>query len=234
MTLTILMPCLNEAGTVEACVKKAKRFLETNKIEGEVIVVDNGSMDKSADIAKRTGAKVVEVKERGFGNAVSGGLKEACGEYIILGDADDTYDFYNLIPFLEKLNAGNDLVMGNRFMGEIKAGAMPFLHQYFGNPVITWLGNFLFGFICGDFYCGLRAFKKESILKLKLKEPGIQFDVEMQVRAKLEGLKIAEVPTILYPAISSHRSKVNSWRDGWKTIVLFLRIYLTSICYTKL
>ena len=222
--LSIIMPCLDEAGTVEVCVKKAKKFLEVNKISGEVIVVDNRSADDSANVAKNAGAKIILASERGYGNALREGLKSASGKYIITGDADDTYDFSALSQFLEKLRAGSDIVIGNRFRGEIKKEAMPFLHRYFGNPAITWFGNFLFGYICGDFYCGLRGFKREKILEIELIDDGIQSAVEVLIKGKLKGFKIGEVPTILYPALSGRRSKLSRWKDGAKTMLLFLKL----------
>ena len=222
--LTILMPCLNEAGTVGVCVEKAKLFLKDNSIEGEVVVADNNSIDGSADIARKAGARVVNVPERGYGNAIMGGAKEARGVYIIVGDADENYDFSALMPFLDKLREGNNLVMGNRFKGGIEPGAMPFSHRYIGNPVLTGFGNMLFGHICGDYYCGLRGFHRESILKLNLREQCMQFAVEMLIMAKLADFKIAEVPIMLHTSPETHKSHIERWRDGRKTILLFISL----------
>ncbi|MFM7713778.1 MAG: glycosyltransferase family 2 protein, partial [Microcystis sp.] len=160
LELSIVMPCLNEAETLAICIGKARDYLEQHKIAGEVLIADNGSSDGSQEITTNSGARVVPIPERGYGSALRGGIAAAKGQYIIMGDADDSYDFTNLSPFLEKLRQGYDLVMGNRFQGGIKPGAMPVLHKYLGNPVLTWLGRLFFGSPCGDFHCGLRGFSK--------------------------------------------------------------------------
>ncbi len=222
--LSIVMPCLNEAETLATCIDKARSFLERNRISGEVIVADNGSTDGSQDIAKAHGARVVDVTERGYGAALMGGIEAARGRYIIMGDADDSYDFTNLESFVEKLREGYDLVMGNRFMGGIMPGAMPPLHKYLGNPVLTGLGRLFFRSPCGDFHCGLRGFRKDAILTLDLRTTGMEFASEMVVKATLHGLRITEVATTLSPDGRSRPPHLRSWRDGWRHL-RFLLLY---------
>jgi glycosyltransferase involved in cell wall biosynthesis len=216
--LSILMPCLNEAETLESCIRKAQRSLKENSICGEVIVADNGSSDGSQEIARGLGARVVSVRAKGYGNALLGGIQAARGNYVLMGDADDSYDFTNLLPFLNKLRSGNDLVLGNRFRGGIKPGAMPPLHQYFGNPLLTAIGRLFFRSSAGDFYCGLRGFNRQAILNLDLRTTGMEFALEMIVKAALYKLRIAEVPTILSPDGRSRRPHLRTWRDGWRSL----------------
>jgi glycosyltransferase involved in cell wall biosynthesis len=222
--LSILMPCLNEAETLETCIRKAQHSLEQNGICGEIIVADNGSSDGSPEIARGLGARVVSVKAKGYGNALMGGIQAARGEYVLMGDADDSYDFTNLLPFLNKLRDGNDLVLGNRFRGGIKPGAMPPLHQYFGNPLLTAIGRLFFRSAAGDFYCGLRGFKRQAILNLDLRTTGMEFALEMVVKAALYKLRVAEVATTLSPDGRSRRPHLRSWRDGWRSL-RFLLLY---------
>jgi glycosyltransferase involved in cell wall biosynthesis len=224
LELSILMPCLNEAETLEICIEKALRSLRELDIVGEVIIADNGSTDGSQDIATRMGARVVPVAAKGYGSALMGGITVARGVYIIMGDADDSYDFANLGAFVEKLREGCDLVMGNRFKGGIKPGAMPFLHKYLGNPVLTWLGQLFFSSPAGDFHCGLRGFRRDSILKLDLQTTGMEFASEMVVKASLYKLQIAEVPTVLSPDGRSRPPHLRTWRDGWRHL-RFLLLY---------
>src|SRR6201994_1607144 len=188
------MPCLNEAETVATCVRKAVRFIADSGISGEVVVADNGSTDGSRQLAEDAGARVVPIPERGYGNALMGGIVAAHGEYVIMGDADDSYDFTNLMPFITELRKGYDLVMGNRFKGGIAPGAMPPLHKYLGNPALSFVGRVLFRSECKDFHCGLRGFDRESILALDLRTTGMEFASEMVVKATLNHLKIIEVP----------------------------------------
>ena len=197
--LSIVMPCLNEAETLEVCINKANSFLIEHNISGEIIIADNGSDDGSQDIANNLDAKVINVKEKGYGSALKKGIDTARGVYIIMGDSDNSYDFKSLLPFLIKLRDGYDLVMGNRFKGEIKKGAMPFLHKYLGNPVLSFLGRLYFKIKIGDFHCGLRGFTKEAFNKMNLKTTGMEFASEMVVKASLYNLKITEVHTILSP-----------------------------------
>src|SRR5215471_3256002 len=183
--LTIVMPCLNEAETLAKCITKAKDYLAKAKIEGEVVIGDNGSTDGSQQIARELGARVVDIPRRGYGAALMGAIEAAKGKYVIMGDSDDSYDFSNLDKFVEKLRGGCDLVMGNRFKGGIQPGAMPFLHRYLGNPVLSWAGRLFFSSPCGDFHCGLRGFNRSSILELDLRTKGMEFASEMVVKATL-------------------------------------------------
>ena len=223
LELTILMPCLNEAETIEVCVRKARGFLEKNSIRGEVLIADNGSTDGSQAMAEAAGARVVPIPSRGYGAALLGGIQSARGTYIVMGDADDSYDFTALEPFLEKLRAGYELVMGNRFKGGIVAGAMPPLHRYLGNPVLTAIGRVLFRSPCGDFHCGLRGFRRDSIMTLGLNSPGMEFASEMVVKATLRDLRITEVPTTLSPDGRSRPPHLRSWRDGWRHLRFLLQ-----------
>lgn len=222
MELSILMPCLNEAETLEVCIHKAQSFLITHGIEGEVIIADNGSTDGSADLASSLGARVVQIPDKGYGEALKGGIQAAKGKYIIMGDADDSYDFSALMPFVEQLRAGKELVMGNRFKGGIKKGAMPFLHRYLGNPVLSFIGRLFFGSSIGDFHCGLRGFSAEKIKSLSLVSAGMEFASEMVVKATIFKLNIAEVPIILYPDGRSRKPHLRTWRDGWRHLVFLL------------
>ncbi len=216
------MPCLNEIETLEICIQKAARFLKENRIDGEIIIADNGSTDGSQELAKRSGAKVIEVNAKGYGNALMGGITFAQGQYIIMGDSDDSYDFSRLEQFLEKLREGYDLVMGNRFKGGIKPGAMPPLHKYLGNPVLTGIGRLFFRCPCTDFHCGLRGFNRNSILRLNLVTTGMEFASEMVIKASLFGMHIAEVPTVLSPDGRTRSPHLRSWRDGWRHLRFML------------
>jgi glycosyltransferase involved in cell wall biosynthesis len=222
--VSVVMPCLNEAETVGTCIQKANQFFKNNSISGEIIVADNGSTDGSQAIATQMGARLVSVKAKGYGNALMGGIAAARGEYIIMGDADDSYDLADLGPFVEKLRQGYDLVIGNRFKGGIKPGAMPPLHKFLGNPVLSGIGRLLFRSPCGDFHCGLRGFRKDAVTKLDLRTTGMEFASEMVVKATLHKMQIAEVPTVLYPDGRSRPPHLRSWRDGWRHL-RFLLIY---------
>jgi hypothetical protein len=222
--LTILMPCLNEAETLAICIDKAKRFLDRSGICGEVIIADNGSTDGSQEIATHHGARVVHVDRRGYGAALIGGIEAALGRFTIFGDADDSYDFESLDQFVAELRAGNDIVMGNRFRGGIAPGAMPFLHRYLGNPVLTAIGRLFFRVPAGDFHCGLRGFNTERIRALNLNATGMEFASEFVVRAALASYSIAEVPTTLRPDGRSRPPHLRTWRDGWRHL-RFLLLY---------
>jgi len=220
--LTILMPCLNEAETLGICIEKAYSFLSRYNISGEVLVADNGSNDGSQQIAKSNFARIVDIPERGYGAALIGGCNAAYGKYVIMGDADDSYDFSNLMPFVERLRAGDDLVMGNRFKGGIKKGAMPPLHRYFGNPLLSGLGRMLFKNNIGDFHCGLRGYNTVRMRELGLRTTGMEYASEMVVQAVINGYKISEVPVILSPDGRSRAPHLRSWHDGWRHLKFLL------------
>jgi len=220
--LSIVMPCLDEAETLATCIEKAKSFLERYEICGEVIVADNGSEDGSRSIAESSGAILVNVPERGYGSALIGGIASAHGKYVIMGDADDSYDFSALEPFVEKLRDGYELVMGNRFAGGIEPGAMPALHRYVGNPLLSGIGRLFFRNPIGDYHCGLRGLNKEAIERLDLQTTGMEFASEMVVKASLNGLRIAEVPTTLSPDGRSRPPHLRSYRDAWRHLRFLL------------
>jgi glycosyltransferase involved in cell wall biosynthesis len=222
--LTIVMPCLNEAETLEVCINKARGFIEAHGIDGEVVIADNGSTDGSQGLATKCGARVVDVAAKGYGSALMGGIRAARGRFIIMGDADDSYDFVNLMPFVEKLREGHDLVMGNRFRGGIKPNAMPPLHKYLGNPVLTFIGRLLFKSPSGDFHCGLRGFRKDAAMELDLRTTGMEFASEMVVKMTLNKRRIAEVPTTLSKDGRSRPPHLRSWHDGWRHL-RFLLLY---------
>ena len=220
--LTILMPCLNEAETLEACIRKAQGFLDRSGVVGEVLVADNGSTDGSQALAERLGARVVPVSAPGYGAALMGGIRAAGGRYVIMGDSDDSYDFSRLDAFVAELRQGWELVMGNRFKGGVAPGAMPPLHRYLGNPVLTATGRILYGSPSGDFHCGLRGFDRAAILSLDLELPGMEFASEMVVKATLRKLRITEVPTTLSKDGRSRPPHLRSWRDGWRHLRFLL------------
>ena len=222
--LSVVMPCLNEAETVAACVTKARRFLESSGISGEVVVADNGSTDGSQELAAMSGARVVTAEARGYGSSLMAGIRAARGRYVIMGDADDSYDFTCLQPFVDELEGGADLVMGNRFRGGIARGAMPALHHYLGNPVLSALGRMFFRSPVHDFHCGLRGFRRDAVLGLSLQSTGMEFASEMVVKATLAGLNIVEVPTTLSPAGRTRPPHLRSWSDGWRHL-RFLLLY---------
>ena len=216
LELTILMPCLDEAETIATCIDKARDYLDHSGVRGEILVADNGSTDGSPEIAAEHGARVVRVDERGYGAALKAGISAAQGRFVIMGDADDSYDFSNLQPFVKELRDGAELVMGNRFKGGIAPGAMPGLHKYLGNPVLSGIGRLFFKAPVGDFHCGLRGFDRKAISGLGLESRGMEFASEMVVKATLRQKAIAEVPTTLQPDGRSRPPHLNSWRDGWR------------------
>lgn len=222
--ISVVMPCLNEAETLAICIEKTNTFFKAHNIEGEVIIADNGSTDGSQDIAKKAGARVVEIARKGYGNALKGGFEQASGKFIIMGDADNSYDFSDLSLFVEKLRNGHDFVMGNRFKGGIQKNAMPWLHRYLGNPVLSFLGRLFFKSSIGDFHCGLRGFSNEAYQKMNLTTTGMEFASEMIVKAHLLNLKITEVPTILYQDGRSRKPHLKTWSDGWRHL-RFLLLY---------
>ena len=224
MELSVVIPCLNEIETLSDCIALAMDAMARNQIDGEVLVADNGSDDGSIAAAKSAGAVVENVADKGYGSALLGGIASARGRYVIMADGDSSYDFGNLMPFVEKLREGYDLVMGNRFAGGIAPGAMPFLHRYLGNPVLTAVGRLFFGSPCGDFHCGMRGFSRAAIIGLDLKTTGMEFATEMIVKATLLKLKIVEVPTTLSPDGRSRPPHLRTWRDGWRHL-RFLLLY---------
>jgi glycosyltransferase involved in cell wall biosynthesis len=224
LTVSVLIPCLNEEQTLEICIEKAWNYLHRAGLSGEIIVADNGSTDASIEIAERLGARVVHIPTRGYGAALRGGIEAARGRYVIMGDADDSYDFSDLSAFVQVLEGGADLVMGNRFQGGIDPGAMPPLHRYLGNPVLSWLGRLLFRVPVGDFHCGLRGFRRETNLDLNLRTSGMEFASEMVVQASLRKLRIEEVPTRLSKDGRDRPPHLNTWRDGWRHL-RFLLLY---------
>lgn len=222
LELSIVMPCLNEAETLAVCIDKAQAYLDRSGIAGEVLIADNGSTDGSQAIAKEHGARVVDIPLKGYGAALMGGIEAAHGTYIIMGDADDSYDFSNLDLFVERLRAGDQLVMGDRFKGGIAPGAMPPLHYYLGNPVLSWLGRVLFRSPIRDFHCGLRGFSRDAVRELGLRTTGMEFASELVVKSTLAGLKVGEVPTTLKKDGRSRPPHLRSWRDGWRHLRFLL------------
>ncbi|WP_216673456.1 glycosyltransferase family 2 protein [Paraburkholderia solitsugae] len=220
--LSIVMPCLNEAETLGACIAKAKRFLEGKDISGEVIIGDNGSTDGSQDIAKQLGARVVDIPVRGYGAALYGAVMGANGKYCIMGDSDDSYDFSRLEPFVAALREGADLVMGNRFKGGIAPGAMPWKNKYIGNPVLSGIGRLLFRPKVGDFHCGIRGFSKAAFERMDLRTRGMEFASEMVIKATLKHMNVVEVPTTLSPDGRSRPPHLRPYRDGWRHLRFML------------
>ena len=222
--LSVVMPCLNERETVAICVRKAIVALKDAGISGEVIVADNGSTDGSVELAQAEGARVINIEQKGYGNALKGGILAARGEYVLMADSDDSYDFSHAPRFVQQLRTGSDLVMGNRFQGGISDRAMPFLHRYLGNPVLSGIGRLFFGSPCGDFHCGMRGFRRESYLRMDIRSTGMEFASEMVVKATLLRMKVSEVPTTLNPDGRNRPPHLRTWRDGWRHL-RFLLMY---------
>lgn len=220
--VSIVMPCLNEEKTLGICLEKAKKGLSSIDGGGEIVVVDNGCTDKSADIAKSAGARVVEESQKGYGSSLRRGIGEARGKYVVMGDADDTYDFSQIKPFIEKLDKGNDLVMGSRLKGDIKPGAMPFLHRVIGNPALTFILNLFFKGKISDAHCGLRAFRKEAIEGLNLHSNGMEFASEMIIKSLQYDLKIDETPIEYKPSPVERKPHLRTFRDGWRHLRFML------------
>ncbi len=220
--VSILMPCLNEAETLANCIRKAQQAISAHNLKAEILIADNGSTDGSQALAERLGARVVQVTEKGYGSALRGGIEAARAKYIVMGDSDDSYDFSAIYPFIEKLRAGADLVMGNRFRGGIRPGAMPWKHRWIGNPALTGIGRLFFHCPAGDFHCGLRAFSKAAYQRMGLQTTGMEFASEMVIKSTLQGLSIAETPTILYKDGRSRPPHLRSWRDGWRHLRFML------------
>lgn len=224
LLVSVLMPCLNEAETLERCVRRAVDTLASSGLAGEVLVADNGSTDGSQEIALRCGARIVPVPERGYGAALLGGIAAAKGRHVVMGDADDSYDFGEVPAFVARLEEGYDLVMGSRLRGRIEPGAMPPLHRWLGNPVLSFLGRLFFRVPISDFHCGLRAFRKEAIDRIGLRTTGMEFASEMVVKATLFGLRIGEIPVTLRKDGRSRPPHLRTWRDGWRHL-RFLLMY---------
>jgi glycosyltransferase involved in cell wall biosynthesis len=220
--LSIIMPCLNEAETLETCIRKAQAFLERHGVRGEVVIGDNGSTDGSQDIARRCGARVVDVKVRGYGAALYHATLAARGKYVIMGDSDDSYDFSDLMPLLTELRAGRELVVGNRFKGGVKPGAMPWKNRYIGNPILSGLGRLFFQCPVRDFHCGLRGYSVEAFRRMDLQTTGMEFASEMVIKATLLRMNIAEAPTTLSPDGRSRPPHLRPWRDGWRHLRFML------------
>lgn len=222
--LTILMPCLNEAETLQLCIDKANGWIAKSGVKAEVLIADNGSTDGSQDIARKLGARVVDVPDRGYGAALYAGSKAANSEYIIMGDSDDSYDFSKLDLFLEGLRAGDDLVMGNRFAGGIEPGAMPWKNKHIGNPALSLVGRVLFKIPVRDFHCGIRGFSKRAFENMDLRTSGMEFASEMVIKARLLGMEISEVPTTLSKDGRSRPPHLKPWRDGWRHLRFMLSL----------
>jgi glycosyltransferase involved in cell wall biosynthesis len=220
--VSIVMPCLNEAATLASCIRKAQEAIARDGLAAEIIVADNGSTDASPTIAKALGARLVIAEQRGYGAALQAGIAAARGRYIVMGDADDSYDFSVIGPFIEKLRQGSDLVMGNRFRGGIDKGAMRWTHRFIGNPVLTAIGRFFFGIRIGDFHCGLRAFRKDAYERMGLRTTGMEFASEMVIKAGLKHLRIEEVPTVLHKDGRNGPPHLRTWRDGWRHLRFML------------
>jgi glycosyltransferase involved in cell wall biosynthesis len=222
--LSVVMPCLNERETVGVCIRKAMVALKDAGIPGEVIIADNGSTDGSVELAQAEGARVVNIEQKGYGSALKGGILAARGRYVLMADSDDSYDFGHAPRFVQQLRMGSDLVMGNRFQGGIKDKAMPFLHRYLGNPVLSGIGRLFFGSPCGDFHCGMRGFRRDSFLQMDIRSTGMEFASEMVVKATLMRMKVSEVPTTLNPDGRNRPPHLRTWRDGWRHL-RFLLMY---------
>lgn len=229
---SVVMPCLNEEKTLESCIRKTHDFFQKNKISYEIVVADNGSSDQSCEIARRCGARIVHVAEKGYGNALRKGIENSWGKYIIMGDSDDSYDFSDLMPFVEKLRAGYHLVMGNRFKGKIFSGAMPWHHRYIGNPVLSTIGRLLFTRKIGDFHCGLRGFSRRMYRRIQPRSEGMEFASELVIKAALSGADLCEVPVVLRPDGRGRKPHLRSWSDGCRHLKLLISSYLDkqAIC----
>jgi hypothetical protein len=220
--VSIVMPCLNEAATLASCIRKAQAAIARDGLAAEIIVADNGSTDASPTIARALGARLVVAQQRGYGAALQAGIDAARGQYVVMGDADDSYDFSAIGPFVAKLRQGSDLVMGNRFRGGIDRGAMRWSHRFIGNPVLTAIGRFFFGIRIGDFHCGLRAFRKDAYERMGLRTTGMEFASEMVIKAGLKRMRIDEVPTVLHKDGRNRPPHLRTWRDGWRHLRFML------------
>lgn len=225
LEVSIVMPCLNEEETLKTCIRKAQQSIRQHKLKAEIIIADNGSTDRSREIAQENGARVIPVEVKGYGSALRGGIEAAKGKYIIMGDADDSYDFSNIFPFIEKLRQGYDLVMGCRLPwagGTIMPGAMPWKHRWIGNPILTGIGRIFFRCPVSDFHCGLRAFRKDAYQKLDMRTTGMEFASEMVIKAGVKKMRITQIPITLYKDGRSRPPHLRSWRDGWRHLRFML------------
>ena len=222
LELSVVLPCLNEARTITGCVREAMEALATSGIAGEVVVADNGSTDRSQELAAKAGARVVPIALKGYGNALRGGIAAARGKYILMGDADGSYDFSHLPRFVERLRTGADLVMGNRFLGGIAPGAMPWKNRHLGNPVLSFIGRLFFRTPIGDFHCGLRAFSTDAYRQMDLRTTGMELASEMVIKSVLFGLRVEEVPTVLRKDGRDRPPHLRPWRDGWRHLRFML------------
>jgi hypothetical protein len=222
--VSFVLPCLNEAETLEGCLREALRCIDEHGLAAEIIVADNGSTDGSQEIARRLGARVVAVPQRGYGAALMGGFDAARGRFLVMGDADLSYDFREAFALVERLRAGADLVMGSRFLGRIEPGAMPWSHRRIGNPVLSWLGRRLFGAPVSDFHCGLRALTRQAYQQMGLRTTGMEFASELVVKAAVRRLRIDEVPITLRPDGRSRPPHLRRWRDGWRHLRFLLTL----------
>jgi glycosyltransferase involved in cell wall biosynthesis len=220
--VSIVMPCLNEAETLASCIQKAQNAIEKDGLAAEIIVADNGSTDGSQVIAKELGVRVVPIDRKGYGSALIGGINAASGRFVIMGDADDSYDFTAIAPLIDKLHEGYDLVVGNRFRGGIESGAMPWSHRWVGNPVLTFISRVFFHTPVGDMHCGLRGFRKEAYERMRLRATGMEFASEMVIKASLKRMRIAEVPVTLRPDGRTRPPHLRTWRDGWRHLRFML------------
>jgi len=219
--VSVVMPCLNEEEAIGTCIKKLQKVLIDNTIDGEIIICDNGSTDNSVKIAQGLGVQVVHEPKRGYGNAYLKGFSYARGKYLVMADADDTYDFNEIPNFLKKLiDDKNDFVTGSRYLNGFEIKSMPLLHRYIGNPLLTWILNFLFGVDYNDVYSGFRAFSHDAYRRIKPVSPGMEFNLELAINAKLAGLKIAEIPIVLHERIG--KSKLETFKDGWRSLRMML------------
>lgn len=224
MELTILMPCLNELETIGTCIRKAKRSIKAFNLDAEILISDNGSTDESILIAESMGARVVITEEKGYGSALRYGIANARGKFVIMADADDSYNFEDIYPFVVKLREGYDLVMGNRFNGGIEKNAMPLLHRYLGNPVLSFLGRLFFRLPIRDFHCGFRGFNTQAMKAIDFTTTGMEFASEMIIKSSFRKLRIAEIPVKLYPDGRTRAPHLRTWRDGWRHL-RFLLLY---------
>ena len=230
--VSVVLPCLNEERTLAGCIETIKKAFACSGLVGEVLVADNGSTDRSTDIALQCGARLVTVREPGYGNALRGGIEAAVGMYVVFGDSDGSYDFMDVPRFVEKLREGDELVMGNRFAGRIHDGAMPWLHRYVGNPVLSGIGRWLFRIRVGDLHCGLRGFSKAAYTKMELHSTGMEFASELVIKAAIQGWRISELPVELRPDGRDRRPHLRTWHDGWRHLRFMILMFVQRMSWS--